>query len=183
MRRSWLRLFWLIVVFVGAVTGYLVSSGLGTRLLHQEIETQLTRLLKGSVEIGEVEVHWEAGLRVEAKEFSAYPSVTAEAPPALSARRVLAQVDLFSLLIGRLELSGLTLEGPHLRVVRNLDGSFVGLPFAPLASDPDDGLDARSASERFFARLGSLDLMVGTGSDNFSVADRLEALAVRRPYR
>ena len=62
VRRSWLRLFWLIVVIVGAVAGYLVSSGLGTRLLHREIETQLSRLLEGPVEIAEVDIRWEDGL-------------------------------------------------------------------------------------------------------------------------
>ena len=40
-----MRLFWLAVVLVGALAGYLVSSGLGTRLLHDEIEVQLSRLV------------------------------------------------------------------------------------------------------------------------------------------
>ena len=56
MRRSWLRLFWAGLVVASAAAGYLVSTGLGERLLHREIETQLTRLLAGPVEIGEVEV-------------------------------------------------------------------------------------------------------------------------------
>ena len=44
-----MRLFWMAVVFVGVIAGYLVSSGVGTRLLHTEIETQLTRLLQDSL--------------------------------------------------------------------------------------------------------------------------------------
>lgn len=174
MRRSWLRLFWLIVVFAGAVAGYLVSSGLGTRLLHQEIETQLTRLLEGPVEIGEVQVRWEAGIRVEARAVSAYPNPALNTPPALRARRVLAWVDLVSLLIGRLELSRLTLEGPHLRIARNADGSFIGLPLPPVSSYPDPGPDGRSAGERFFARLGTADLTAAAAIEGFRIADRIE---------
>ena len=59
MRRSWLRSFWAGLIVVAVAIGYLLSSGLGERLLHDEIETQLTRLLQGSVEIGEVKVRVE----------------------------------------------------------------------------------------------------------------------------
>ena len=64
-----MRLFWMAVVLVGIVAGYLVSSGVGTRLLHREIETQLSRLLAGPVAIGSVDVRWEEGLRVEARDL------------------------------------------------------------------------------------------------------------------
>ena len=128
MRRSWMRLFWMAVVLVGIVAGYLVSSGVGTRLLHREIETQLTRLLEGPVAIGSVDVRWDEGLRVEARELSAYPSALPDTPPGLRARRVVAWVDLVALMIGRLELSTLVLEGPHVRLVQDVDGGWVGLP-------------------------------------------------------
>lgn len=182
VRRSWLRLFWLTVVLAGAIAGYLVSSGLGTRLLHREIETQLSRLLEGPVEIGAVDVRWENGVHVEARDVSAYPSppaagqTTAKGPPALRARRVLAWVDLVALLVGRLELSALILEGPHVRVVQNPDGSFVGLPLPPISRYPDDGLDDRSATERIIARLAALDLTASAFADRIRAADRIEII-------
>ena len=78
MRRSWLRLFLAGVVVVGAVAAYIVSTQLGERLLHREIETQLTRLLAGPVEIGEVEVHFEGGLRIEARRVEAQHAIEAD---------------------------------------------------------------------------------------------------------
>ena len=66
VRRSWLRLFWAGVVVAAAVAGYLVSSGLGERVLHHEIERQLGRILEGPVRIGRVDLALSEGLQVEA---------------------------------------------------------------------------------------------------------------------
>lgn len=207
-----MRLFWMAVVLVGALAGYLVSSGLGTRLLHDEIEVQLTRLLEGPVSIGSVAVRFEDGLRIEARDVSAYPGVSggggsapapagpgaerpgaaaapadassasgvvvsprrADGPAALRARRILAWVDLLSLLIGRLELSTLVLEGPHLRLVQNADGSFVGLPIPAPSSYPDEGLDDRAPAEQVFARIAALDIEAERIAAGFRAADRIE---------
>ena len=174
MRPSWMRLFWLTVVLAGAVAGYLVSSGLGTRLLHDEIEVQLTRLLEGPVGIGSVEVRWDDGLQVEARDVSAYPNPIEGAPPVLRARRIIAWVDLVSLLIGRLELSTLMLEGPHVRLIQNLDGSFAGLPIPAPRDYPDEGLEDRSAAEQVFARIAELDLQADAAVTRFRAADRIE---------
>lgn len=173
MRRSWMRLFWMAVVLVGVAAGYLVSSGVGERLLHREIETQLTRLLEGPVEIGAVEVGWDEGLRVEARAMSAYPSRLPEAPPALRARRIVAWVDLFALMIGRLELSTLILEGPHVRLEQTVDGGFVGLPLPAPSSYPDEGLDDREPAELVFARLAEFDGAAARIADDFRAADRI----------
>jgi hypothetical protein len=169
-----MRLFWLVVVMAGAIAGYLVSSGLGERLLHDEIEVQLGRLLEGPVSIGSVDLRFENGLRVEAREVAAFPGPVADAPPALRARRIFAWVDLVALLIGRLELSRLVLEGPHLRLVQNADGAFVGLPLPPPSAYPDEGLEDRSAAEQLFARLAALDGEAERFADRIRVADRIE---------
>jgi len=174
VQRSWLRLFWLTVVLVGVLAGYLVSSGLGTRLLHREIETQLSRLAQGPVEISSVEVHFRDGLQVEAREVSAYPSPIAGDPPILRARRVLAWVDFLALLIGRLELSTLILEGPHIRLVQHADGSFAGLPIPAPSSYPDEGLENRSPAEQIFVRLSELDALADRAAEDFQVADAVE---------
>ncbi len=176
MRRSWLRLFWLCVVLVAAIGGYLVSSGLGTRLLHREIETQLARILDGPVSIGEVELRWNDGLSVVGREISAYPSPVAGEPAILRANRVVAWVDGIALLVGRLELSTLVLEGPHVRLVQRQDGSFVGLPLPRLAAYPDEGLDDRTGSEGFFARLGSLEPNATALAERIRIADRIEVI-------
>lgn len=161
------------VVLAGIVAGYLVSSGVGTSLLHREIETQLTRLLGGPVAIGSVDVRWEDGLRVEAQDVSAYPSPIEADPPGLHARRVVAWVDLVALMIGRLELSTLELEGPHVRLVQDVDGGWVGLPLPAPAVYPDEGLDDRSEAERVFARLAELDGAAGRIAEDFQAADRI----------
>ncbi|MCR9097695.1 MAG: hypothetical protein NXI30_26045 [bacterium] len=173
MRRSWMRLFWMAVVLVGIVAGYLVSSGVGTRLLHTEIETQLSRLLQGPVGIGAVGLSWEEGLRVEARDLTAYPSPIEDTPHGLRARRVVAWVDLLALMVGRLELSTLVLEGPHVRLVQDVDGGWVGLPLPAPSSYPDEGLDDREPAERVFARLAELDGAASRVADEFSAADRI----------
>jgi len=161
------------VVLVGIAAGYLVSSGLGTRLLHTEIETQLTRLLEGPVAISGVDVRWEEGLRVEARDLTAYPSPIEAAPPGLRARRIIAWVDLLALMVGRLELSTIVFEGPHVRLVQDVDGGWVGLPLPAPSSYPDEGLDDRAPAERVFARLAELDGAAGRVVDDFHAADRI----------
>jgi len=90
VRRSWLRQFLAGVLFVGAIAVYLASSGLGARLLHQEIETQLSRLLSGPVKIAEVELRFSGGLLLVARGLEAYPSPDPAGQPALRAARVSA---------------------------------------------------------------------------------------------
>ena len=179
MRRSWLRLFLAGLVVAGAIAGYLVSSGLGERLLHQEIETQLSRLLSGRVEIAEVELRFADGLRLEARGLTAYPSPDPTGQPALRAGRVLAWIDLLALLVGRLELSTLILDGPHLRIEQAADGSFVGLPLPRITARPDaepETENAVSVAERIARQLESLGPAVSTFRERFRAADRIEIL-------
>lgn len=177
MRLSWLRLFWAGLVIAGAIVGYLVSSGLGERLLHREIETQLSRLLAGPVRVADVEFHFERGLRFEARQLEAYPGAEADDIAALRARRVIARINAFALLIGRLELSALVLEAPHLRLEETADGRFRGLPFpafdAPLLWQGSGSKD-ESAAEAFARRIERIDQFAETFFENLGVADRIE---------
>ncbi len=157
MRHSWLRLFWAGVLVAAAAVGYVVSSGLGRDLLHREIETQLGRLLAGPVAIERVEIQLRAGLALEAFGFEAYPDPGALAPPALRARRVVAGIDSLALLIGRLRLRSLLLEGLHLRVERNPDGALSQLPVPPLRRSGPPILLASTPAEALLQRLESLD--------------------------
>ena len=175
MRRSWLRLFLAGVIVAGILTGYLVSSGLGRRLLHQEIETQLGRLLSGRVTIAEVELRFVDGLRFEARGLEAYPNADPEGQPALRASRVLAWIDFLALLIGRLELSTLVLEGPHLRVEQAADGSFPGLPLPNFVLLPDPA-GTTMLGEHFVQQLESLEPAASVFREHFRAADRIEIL-------
>jgi hypothetical protein len=175
VRRSWLRLFLAGVLVLGVIAGYLVSSGLGERLLHQEIETQLSRLLSGQVEIAEVELRFADGLRLEARGLEAYPSADPTGQPALRASRVLAWIDLLALLVGRLELGTLILDGPHLRIEQNADGSFVRLPLPRIT--PEAGSDKPvSLAERIAQRLESIAPAVTAFGKRFRAADRIEII-------
>jgi hypothetical protein len=177
VRRSWLRLFWSGVLICGVIVGYLVISGVGDRLLHQEIETQLSRLLAGPVEIAHVEVRFEDGLLIEAHGFEAYPNPDGGSP-SLRAHRVLAWVDILAVLVGRLELSTLILEGPQVRIEQRADGSFVGLPLPPMPAmpAPPKGTTEPSFVERIAEQLESLDPAATAFLEDFRAADRIEVL-------
>lgn len=173
MRRSWLRLFWAGVIVAGCAVAYLVWSGIGERLLHQEIETQLGRLLEAPVEIEKVELRLTEGLSVEARGLSAYPSSSPDTPPALRASRVVAWIDFVALLVGRLELSTLILESPHLRIERAADGSFPDLPIPGVpagATLPND----LALPERIARLIEGLDPAADAFASEFRVADRIE---------
>jgi hypothetical protein len=173
VRRSWLRLFWAGVVVLGVAVGYLWSSGLGEQLVHREIETQLGRLLAGPVEFARVELRFAGGLRLEAHSLEAYPSADPTQDPVLRARRVLAWIDFLALLVGRLELSTLVLEGPHLRVERTADGSIKGLPLPRNALEHDDER-SHSLGEEIIEQLEWLDPAATEFAERFRAADRIE---------
>jgi hypothetical protein len=172
VRRSWLRLFWAGVLICGAIVGYLVISGVGDRLLHQEIETQLSRLLAGPVEIAQVDVRFENGLLIEAHGLEAYPHPDGGSP-SLRANRVLAWVDILAVLVGRLELSTLILEGLQIRIEQRADGSFLGLPLPAMPATPK-GSPETSFSERIVKQLESLDPAATAFLEDFRAADRIE---------
>ncbi len=180
MRRSWLRLFWAGVVWVGVVVGYLVSSGLGERLLHEEIETQLSRLLQGPVEIGHVEFHLVDGLELEARTLSAFPhpDAAANAPPALRAGRILAHIDAFGLLIGRIQLSDLTLEGAQVRVERAADGSLLGLPIPAWTQNekPRDSKLEVSLAEDLAVQIEALDAAASAWVGDLKLANQIRII-------
>ena len=174
MRRSWLRLFWAGVFICAVIVGYLAISGVGDRLLHQEIETQLGRLLAGHVEIARVEVRFEDGLLIEAHGFEAYPRPEGDMP-ALRASRVLAWVDMLAILVGRLELSTLILEGPQIRIEQRADGSFIGLPI-PSSTGPNKKTKASSVAENALRQLAALEPSANHFLETFRAADRISVI-------
>ncbi len=171
-----MRLFWLGMVLASALAGYLVSSGLGERLLHDEIESQLSRLLGSPVEIGAVDLRWQDGLRVEARNVSAFPGPAESGPPLLRARRIFVWVDSVALWVGRLTLRRIVLEGPHVRLIRTVDGSFFGLGLPPTQSPAENQPDTSAALERFLSQITSLEEKTARAVDRVELADRLEVV-------
>jgi hypothetical protein len=167
-------LFWAGVFLCGAILGYLVTSGVGDRLLHEEIEAQLGRLLASPVEIAEVQLRFKNGLLIEAQGVQAFPHPVG-GEPALRASRVLAWIDLVAILVGRLELSTLVLEGPQLRIERRDDGSLVGLPL-PSSIPRSAESPGPFYLEQITQRLESLDAAVADFLETFHAADRIEVL-------
>lgn len=134
MRLSWLRLFLTGVLVLGLVAGYLVWSGTAARWLHGEVESALSERLGRAVEIESADLRLERGLRVSVHNLRIHATPVAQGVPLLRAGRVVAWIDIPALLIGRLALGTIVLEGPSLRVERAPDGSFpaLGLPaFVP----------------------------------------------------
>jgi hypothetical protein len=175
VRRSWVRLFSAAVLVVAITAGYVVSSGLGERLLHREIERQLTRLLRGPVAIGEVIFHFDRGLRLEALGVEAFPGSDPLEPPAVRAPRVIAEIDSFALLIGRLELGSLVFEGPQFHLKRAQDGRVANLPIALWArTAPSDDTAAPPGAEGLLARIESLDAATTDLLEEMDIANRLE---------
>jgi hypothetical protein len=132
-----------------------------------------------------VKVRFEGGLRLEARELEAFPSNDADQAPAIRARRAIAWIDLLALLIGRLELNTLVLEGPFLRVEQDSAGRFLDLPLPVLALGPVDE-EEDTLSEAVISRIEGLDEMAESLFESIRAADRIEILDgtiqwIRRP--
>ncbi len=173
MRLSWLRLFLTGVLLLAALAGYLVWSGTAGRLLHQEIESQLSRRLERAVTLANLELRIERGLRLSVRNLRIHPTADATSEPLLRAGRVVAWIDIPSLLIGRIALSSLVLEGPSLRIERAADGGFpaLGLPGwdAEERVEPDD-----IYGEGLVRAVEALEPAAQRAANRFGFASRIE---------
>ncbi len=173
MRRSWLRLFLTGVLLLAALAGWLIASGTGARLLHQEIESQLSRRLGRAVRLAAVELRLERGLLLSVRNLRIHPGPEASGEPLLRAGRVAAAIDVPALLIGELALRSLVLESPSLRLERAADGRFSGLPLPDLDPDPAD--DPGDVYGEGLARaVESLEPLAQEAADRFRLARRFE---------
>lgn len=173
MRRSWLRLFLTGVLLLAALAGWLVWSGTGARLLHHEIEAQLSRRLGRAVTLAAVELRLERGLLLSVRNLRIHPGPEARGEPLLRAGRMVAAIDIPALLIGQLALRSLVLEGPSLRLEREEDGRFSGIALPDLDPDPvDDPGDIYG--EGLARAIESLEQTARDAADRFRLAYRLE---------
>jgi hypothetical protein len=152
LRRGPIRILAGLSLFLSAgALGFFLSSSLGEDVLRREVERQLGRVLKGEVAIERVRLGLGLGLLVAADHIEVYPEA---AGPGLSAERAEARVDLFSLLLGRVRLLDLRVEGARMRIVRRADGGWFPPPLAALArrreADPsrEPGLGFLRACEK-----------------------------------
>jgi hypothetical protein len=129
----------LFTLAVGA--GFLVSSQLGQRWMREEAELQLGRLLGGEVHVERVALRLRYGIEIQGAALSVeYP---APGGRSLSADRVSASLETASLLLGRLRVARLEIEGLRLDLRRDRDGQwsppYFGRPAqdASLASEAD----------------------------------------------
>ena len=171
--RVW-RNIWILLLgsLAAAGLGYWVSSVVGIQILTREIETQLSSLLAGSVRIERVGLAIERGLFVQGESVEVYPDSTAILGSRLSARRVLAEIDLLALATGRFRLSGLILEEPTFDIRRDSEGNWHPFPVQALSN-----INARNRSsdpELYTHIFSSFESVTRTLLKKPIAADRVE---------
>lgn len=145
MRRALTRTLIALSLFLAAAAiGYWLVSSLGQEVVREEIEGQLSRLMEGAVTVerARVVVHW--GLRLEAEEVEVYPGPSG---PGLSAEHIDAEVDVFSLLLGRFRLRTLEVDALRMQIERDAAGRWSPYPLAVLQQHrrPDEDLESHLA--------------------------------------
>ncbi|MGH0037317.1 MAG: AsmA-like C-terminal domain-containing protein [Myxococcota bacterium] len=165
MRRALTRTLIAMSLFLAAAAvGYFLSSSLGQEIVREEIESQLSRLMQGTVTVENARVVARLGLRLEGENVEVYPGPSG---PGLSARRVDAVIDVFSLLLGRFRLDSLRVDDLVMRAERNAEGRWSPHPLAILQDrdHPEDDL------ERHLALLHSFEAVARALLEESRVAD------------
>jgi hypothetical protein len=177
-RSAWI----LLVGFLAATAaGYWISSVVGIELLTRELETQLTSILAGPVQIGRAGLAIEGGLFVQGESVAVYPDSTAIRGSRLNAKRVTAEIDLFALATGRFRLSGLILEDATLDIRRDEGGTWYPYPVQALA---DLGAQSRSMNPEVSLEIfSSFESVTRTLLAAPIAADRIELRRGRVLFR
>lgn len=163
------------------------ASGAGPRFLHRQLESALSRRLARTVSVEAIDLRLDRGLRLSLRNLriasSLEPTKTAPTPrpdarserdPALlRAGHAVAWIDIPALLIGRLALGTIRIEGAHLRVERAADGSFPGLGLPPLAEGAPAERD-EVFGEGLVQAVESLEPLAQRAAERVRIASRLE---------
>lgn len=121
---------------VSFAVGYAFSSSWGLDLLRREVETLLSDVMEGAVEIDEVRVVLSGGIGLHGVGVRVYPSATESgASHALRAETVYVELNEPALLLGDFELALLVVDDAVLEVTRDEDDRW-SLP--PLQSALDE---------------------------------------------
>ena len=169
------------ILLTAGMAGYLVSSAFGREVLREELEQQLTRLVRSSVEIESARLLVSAtrGLRIEGRVLSTFRDASG---PQLSVSRAVARLDLASLALGKIRLQRLLIEGAQLRVERSAAGAWTpepigGMARSPSGDAPEDleqrvrGLRAFEGAARFFLDRGLLASRLELRGGRISLVD------------
>jgi hypothetical protein len=124
----------LALLLVTAALGFNVAARVWPERLRIGTEERLSRSLGSPVSIGRLRVRLGFGIEIEAFDLQVWPSPEG---PRLRVPYVSARPRLLPLLVGRLRLSRLLLDGARLRVERAADGSWKAPPLPALARRDD----------------------------------------------
>jgi len=142
--RSAVRIACALALFLAATAlGLTAALKSGPERLRGEAERLVGELLEAPVSIDRVDVHLGWTLELEGQRARTWET---PAGPMLQVDRVLAGFDLPRLLLGKLHLRHLSLEGARLRIERSPAGIWSPAPFARLAeaaspADPEPLLE------------------------------------------
>jgi uncharacterized protein involved in outer membrane biogenesis len=151
LRRALIRTLIAASLFLAAAAlGYYVSSSLGQEMIRREIETQLSRLMEGPVKVERARLMVHLGFKLEAERVEVYPDPSG---PRLTARRVDAEIDVLSLLLGRFRLQTLQVDDLLMRIERDAEGRWSPHPLAALQDEETSPSDP----ERHLALLRAFE--------------------------
>jgi hypothetical protein len=168
-RRSVLRVAVAAGLFsLALATGFIVSSQLGQRWLREEAELQLGLVLDADVHIDRIGLRLRYGLEVHGSDIRVeYPSPVGEA---MSVKRASASFDTANLLIGRVRIARLELDGVQLDIRRDRQGVW-SPPF--VVREADEAARAEDDLERWLDPLHSVIESVHFLLRDQQVADHL----------
>ncbi len=155
MKRSLTRLAVGLALFgVMAAAGAAITTRLANQHLAPAIESRLSEAMNTPVELGSARLEFGPWPRLVATDVRVWPGA---AGAHLRVPRITGQVGMLSLLVGRLQLSRVTLEGARLRVERNAGGSWEPALFGTLEPE-DDAERAHPNPDEMLQPLIALEL-------------------------
>ncbi|MDP6242433.1 MAG: hypothetical protein QF462_03810, partial [Myxococcota bacterium] len=142
------------VFAAAAIVGFAAVRPPVPASLHREIETRLTDLLGGPVQIGELRLSLRWGVLVEGRDLTVWPS---EGGPALHVSRATAKIRIFSHLTGQERIRSVRLERPLLHMTHHPDGSITPEAVSALFADSDE--ETPTEGDPSTGLLGPLDAL------------------------
>ena len=119
----------LALCLLTATLGFSIATRLWPERLRATVEERLSEAIQSPVSLASVRANIGLGIAVEAFDAELWHDARGAR---LRIPRVEARVRLLPLLIGRLRLSRILLDGPRLRIERTAEGGWEPPPFAAL---------------------------------------------------
>lgn len=133
-RRALIRAGGGLLLFgAGLLAGFSIAGQTAPRRLREAVEASLSHALGTQASVEEVRVGLRPKLTIEAAGVTAWPGPSG---PALTAERLEATLDPASLLVGRVRLSSLALDGVRLALLHGADGHWTPPLLTPGFENP-----------------------------------------------